>query len=258
MSRDLPVNATEITFLILEGVARSGPVGVSELARQLNVPKSTVYDHLRTIEAIGYISSTDQGYRLNSRLLDLGAQWRNNLDVYKVAKSELQKLAEGTGMHASLMVLEEGHGVTLYTASRNSDVELIAHPGMRTQIHTTSGGKAMLAEIPKSRVDGIIDEQGLQQLTPYTITDRKELHQELENVRNQGFALNRQERIEGLRGVGAAVTDRNDEVVGAIVVYGPASDIGGRWFEDYQGGQEDLPDRILHSANVVEVNLSYS
>jgi DNA-binding IclR family transcriptional regulator len=254
----LPVNATAITFRILEGVARSGPVGVSELARRLDIPKSTAYDHLRTLTAIGYISATDDGYRLNSRPLDLGAQWRNNLDLYEVAKPELQKLAKEAEMHVSLMVQEEGHGVTLYTASWNSEVELIAHPGMRTHIHTTSGGKAMLAELPESRVDEIIDKRGLEQLTTYTITDRKELHQELDNIHRQGFALNRQERIDGLRGVGAAVTDRDDEVVGALVVYGPASYIGGKWFEDYQGGNEDLPDRILHTANVVEVNLSYS
>jgi len=258
MSQKLPVNATGVTFRILDGVARFEPAGVSELARRLDIPKSTMYDHLRTLDAIGYITTSDDGYRLSSRLLDLGARWRADLDIFQVAKPKLQKLAEETEMHTSLMIEEDGWGVTLYTASQNSDVGLIAHPGMRTEIHSTSGGKAMLAELPKPRIDEIISDEGLQQLTPYTITDREELHQELEGIKRQGIALNRQERIEGLRGVGAAVTDRNDKLVGALVVYGPASNIGGRWFEDYQGGQEDLPDKILHAANVVEVNLSYA
>jgi DNA-binding IclR family transcriptional regulator len=238
-------------FDTLETLVATKQGGVSVLASELDRPKSTVHDHLRTLEQLGYVIKEGEEYRPSTKLLELGARSRNQMEIYKQAKEEINSLAEETGEHSSLVVEENGRGVLLHTARGDKAVQVDIHSGMRIRLHTTAPGKAILAYLRRERVEAIIDEHGLPRMTNRTITERAALFENLETIRERGYALDREERIEGMRAAAAPVLSRDDDVLGAVSIYGPTNRIAEMGFED------TLPKQLLRTANIIEINYNY-
>jgi DNA-binding IclR family transcriptional regulator len=251
MPRNDPIQSIEVMFDTLETLVATRRGGVSMLASELDRPKSTIHDHLRTLEQLGYIIKEGEEYRPSTKLLELGARSRNQMEIYKQAKKEINSLAEETGEHSSLVVEENGRGVLLHTARGDKAVEVDTHSGMRIRLHTTAPGKAILAYLRRERVETIIDEHGLPAMTNRTITERAALFENLETIRERGYALDREERIEGMRAVAAPVLSRDDDVLGAVSIYGPTNRIAEMGFED------TLPKQLLRTANIIEINYNY-
>lgn len=249
---EAPVKAARTSFEIIEALRELDGAGVSELADRLDRPTSTIHDHLRTLENEEYLIKDGDVYRVGARFLQLGEQARNRMKVYNVAWPEVEELAEETGEHANMMIEEHGLGVFLYKARGSEAVHLDTHAGMRVPLQTTALGKAILAHRPRKEVEEILDRRGLPEITDRTITDREELVDELEEVQERGVAFDDEERVRGMRCVAAPITDNDDRALAALSVSGPKSRMLGETFT------EELPERVLRRANVVEVNLTYS
>ena len=249
---DAPVNAARTTFRIIDSLRELDGAGVSELAERLKMPTSTIHDHLRTLENEEYLINDDGVYRVGARFLELGEQARNRMKVYTVARPEVDDLAEETGEHANMMIEEHGRGVFLYKARGAEAVQLDTHAGMRVPLQTTALGKSILAFRPREEVDAILDRHGMPKVTDKTITDRDRLYDQLDEVRERGVAFDDEERVDGMRCVAAPITDGDDRAIAALSVSGPKSRMLGETFT------EQIPDRVLRSANVIEVNLTYS
>ncbi|MFW6382411.1 MAG: HTH-type transcriptional regulator XacR [Haloferacaceae archaeon] len=246
-----PVRTTEKTLALVEELMERGPCGVTELTDSLDMGKSAVHNHLTTLQAHGYVLQTDDRYQLGLKFLEVGGSTRKSMEFYQVAEPEVKSLADETGELANLLVEEQGMGVYLMRSKGQEAVDLDTYAGLRTHLHTTALGKAVLAHLPESRVEAIIDQHGLERKTPQSIGSRDELFEVLEDVRDRGYAIDDGERLEGLRCVAAPVLDSSDEVLGAISVSAPASRVKD---EDLHG---KLPERVLSAANVVELNINY-
>lgn len=250
-TNDAPVQAAETAIRVVEALRELESAGVSAVADHLGMPTSTAFDHLRTLERNEFVRKEGSDYVLGSRFLEIGGHCRSNDPLYRIAEPEIGKLARETGEHANLMIEEFGRGV-FYAKTEGEDAfQLDTHVGKRVHLQTTSAGKAILAELPDERVNGILDTHGLPAVTENTVTDRAALLEELDAVREQGFATDTEERIEGVRCVGAAITDGDGAPIGAVSVSGPRSGMRDERFF------EDVPERVLRAANVVEVNLKY-
>lgn len=249
---DAPVKATKTTFAIVDALRANGGAGVSELASQLDMATSTIHDHLRTLENEEYLVSEEGEYRVGVRFLELGEQVRNRMKLYKIARPEVNDLAKQTGEHANLMIEEHGRGVFLYKARGDEAVQLDTHAGMRVPLQTTALGKTILANRPRDEVDAVLDRHGLPAITEKTITDRDELYDVLDDVAERGYAFDDEERVAGMRCVAAPITNADDHAIGAVSVSGPKSRLVGETFS------EEIPEMVLRSANVIEVNLTYS
>jgi len=119
------------------------------------------------------------------------------MEIYKIAKPEIDRLAEETGELANLLVEEHGLGSYLHRARGQDAVQVEAHVGTRVYLHSTALGKAILGHMPADRRDEILDRHGLPERTPRTTTEREELLAELETVREQGYAFDNGERFGG-------------------------------------------------------------
>jgi DNA-binding IclR family transcriptional regulator len=247
-----PIQATETSFRVLEALKRLDGATVTELATELDLPKSTVHNHLATLEANEYAVRNDETYRVGLRLLELGEHTRNRMTVYEVSKPDLEDLADETGELANLAVEEHGRGIYLCRAEGDSAVRTDSYAGMRSHLHCTALGKAILAHRPRDRVDEILDERGLPERTDSTITDRESLYEELDRVRERGIAFDREERLAGLQCVAAPITTDDDRAIAAISVSGPTSRMQGERFE------EAIPERLSDAANVIELNITFS
>lgn len=251
MGEKVTINATKKSFDIIDYLMKSDGAMISEISNNFGMAQSTVHDHLSTLNSLGYVIKDGNEYWLSLRFLDIGERVRNRRHFYKTAQPELESLADKTEEHASLVVEEHGRGVLVETIRGEKAVQIDTHNGMRIRLHTTAPGKAILAYLPEPRIRKIVDEYGLPQMTPNTITDRKQLYDELEEIQECGYALDREERIQGMQSVAVPITDRSDTIRGAISVYGPSNRIESERFT------EAIPDMLLRSANIIELNLNY-
>jgi len=157
MAQNVPINATKHTMDVVKEVAGTDGISLAELVDSLDMPKSTVYDYVQTLLELEYLVHDEDGYKVGSKFLELGGQRRLNREVYRTAKPELKRLADETGEHVTLVIEEHGMGILLETMMGSNAVKVVAHDGTRTFLHTTAPGKAIMAHMPRERVEEILD-----------------------------------------------------------------------------------------------------
>jgi len=252
MSSNVPVNAVETTLQIAQALQEYDRIGVTELASELGIPQSTVFNHLKTLEKNEFVVSENGIYRLGCRFLKMGAKARSHYNVHDVARQEINRLAESTGEISALLIEEHGQGVFLHRCEGRQAVHIDSYTGQRIHLHGAALGKAILATLPRARVVEIIDQRGLPTLTENTITDREVLFEELDKVAAEGIAYDDEERLNGLRSVAAPITGDTGSSPAAISIAGPTSRIQDNWF------QEELPSKLSDVAKVIELDMTYS
>lgn len=238
---------------MIDVLMRLDGAGVTELARHLDTSKSTVHTYLNTLKQNGFVTKSGDEYNLSYNFLVFGEYVRNRSLLYRIGKDDIDELAVETGQYAHLVVEEEGRGLNLYKAKGEKavgDEYQAAKFQQRDHLHITASGKAILAQLPRERVEGIIERYGLPKRTERTITDEDELFDELAEIRERGFAYNDEEEIEGFRAVGAPIKRRNGELLGSLSVSGPKSVFEGTAY--YEG----MPELVTRTANVIEVNIN--
>lgn len=251
MTETARVKTVERAFKVVTTLRRSGPAGISEIAETLELPTSTVNDHLQTLKSCGYVVKTNDTYHLGTRFLFIGDRLRRQMRLFQSSKQVLESLADETAEHASLTIEEDGIGVILDDIRGQKAIEFNTYPGMRTQLHLSAAGKAILAFLPEHRVVEILEQRGLKRMTENTITSKDELLEELDRIRADGFATDMGESITGMRGVGVPILDKDDTLLGGISVYGARSRITDERLSD------ELPTVLREAANVIEVEYEY-
>jgi DNA-binding IclR family transcriptional regulator len=239
------------TMAVLEAIVEREGAGVSELATALELPKSTVHGYLATLSELGYLVREGDSYELGTRFLSLGEYSRTRRPAYRMVQSTVSALADRTDERSQFVVPERGEGVFLYRATGDRAVETGSGVGQRMWLHSTAAGKAILAALPADRVEAVLARHGLPAVTDATITDRTALDGELAAVREQGYALNRGETIEGLHAVGVTVRGGGGQPIGALSISGPSHRLTGDYLT------RELPELLLGTANELELNIAY-
>ncbi|UOF90262.1 IclR family transcriptional regulator [Fodinisporobacter ferrooxydans] len=199
-------------------------VGITELAEKVGMYKSTVHRLLNTLAARGYIEQ-DPGtgkYKLGYRVLDLGMKLLTGIDLRRESAPFLHKLAMESNEVVHLAVLDHGEIVYIDKVESSNTTRMHSRVGKRVPVHGTGLGKAILAFLPPSEAVAIIDRYGLKPITPYTITDRNQLLDALDETRKLGYALDIEENEIEVCCVAAPIWDYNNKVVAAISVSGPS------------------------------------
>jgi len=242
------VQAVQISCTILRALREMDGAGVSELADRLGRSKATVHTHLATLADNEFVVNNDGTYEISLKFVDIGEYAKNQIDIYEVAKAEVDRLAEETGEVAQFMVQEHGRGVYLHKACGENAIQTASHTGTRKHLHCTALGKAILSQRSTDEIDRIINRHGLSRRTENTITTREELFDALETIRADGVAFDDEEVLQGLRCVAAPIDNPTGDPCGAISISGPTSRFKGDRFH------EELPEIVRGAANVIEVN----
>lgn len=205
---------------------------LGEIAKRLQLPKSTVYGILNTLRDKGYVDQSpfDGRYRLGVRLFEVGSSVARRWDVYVVAGPFIQKLLEEFGETVHLVMLDKGEVLYIDKRETRQSLRIVSQVGMRLPAHCTGVGKVLLAHLPESEVRRIVAEKGLKVYTPNTISSLPRLLSELEKIREQGYAVDNEEIMQGLRCVAAPVRNHEGRVIAAISISGPVSRISGERF----------------------------
>lgn len=245
------IEAVNISCNIVKELQVQNEAGVTQLANSIGHSKSTIYSHLQTLERQGLIVGDEGTYRLSLRFLDIAAHVKNQFPNYDIIKNEVDSLAEETGEVAQFGIEEHGRVSYLYKTSGDRGVETASSVGTQQPIHSTSLGKAILAQMSKEQVNEILDRRGLPARTESTITDREELFSELSVIQERGYAIDDQENVDGLCCVAAPVTSDNGDL-GAVSVSWPSSRF------NTETSTEDLSSKIMRAANVIKLNTKFS
>jgi IclR family transcriptional regulator, acetate operon repressor len=193
------VQSVERAFEILERVAAAGgEMALSELAAESRMPLPTIHRLLRTLTGIGYAVQTEKRrYMLGPGLIRLGEVAHEKLGV--LARPELARLVEVLGETANLAVLDGDMVVYVAQVPSPYRMRMFTEVGRRVHTHDTGVGKAILAGLSQKRVREVVERCGLPRATPRTISSLAALEDELQLIRERGYAIDDGEQEVGVR-----------------------------------------------------------
>lgn len=213
-------------LLMLEALARSEqPMGVTELATALGIPKSNVHRMLQALVELRYVlRDEDRGtYRASVRLWELGSAVLARLDLRTTALAQMEALLERTRETVHLSVLDGDEVVYVHKLDSPEPVRAYSQIGGRAPAHCVATGKAMLAYESDAFLRSL--SQRLTRHTERTITDPGEFMREMARVRSTGHAVNRGEWRESVVGIAAPIRGSDGRVLAALGISGPAERI---------------------------------
>lgn len=256
------VKTTQTSLNMLETIRDLGGARLVEVADELGIAKSTAHKHLTTLERNGYLIKEGNIYHIGLRFLTFGEYARERWPGFKFIKNAVAELTQRTDEECDFVAEDHGRITTIaesyhkwvkYDESNTGPQtkEYRARIGSYYYMHSTASGLAILAAYPTARVEEIINQWGLPERTEYTITSQAELFEELERIRQRGYAVDDQGYTEGMRSIGKAVRAPDGTVLGALSVSGPTYRVDGAVLE------REIPETLVDVVESLESTLTH-
>lgn len=190
---------------LLELLNRSRvPMTLQALSQASGYPKSTIHSLLATLRSYGCIRQESDGrYYLGTKLFEWGCGVSAAWEITRCARPHLERLAQQTQYTALLSCVEGSNIVVIDQRVSGTGIQVASEIGGRTPLHATSQGKLLLSQLPDATVRYLMNGQGMDPFTPHTIVDLATLTEELERIRQWGYAIENGEYKIGLRSVSA-------------------------------------------------------
>ncbi|WP_392562947.1 DNA-binding transcriptional regulator KdgR [Orbus sturtevantii] len=206
-------------FGILEVLAESKEIAISELSNKVMMPKSTAYRFLQTMKSLGYVNQENDSdkYSLNLKLLDLGNRVLDHQNFLAIADSEMRKLRDKTKETIHLAV-REGEQIIYINkvASEQYSLCLTSKIGNQANVYASGLGKILLAWLDDESKNEIIDHLNFIQFTPKTIMSKEAFLAELDKVKQCGYGKDDEESELGLRCFSVPIYNRLGNIIAAL------------------------------------------
>ncbi|MDR6558585.1 DNA-binding IclR family transcriptional regulator [Arthrobacter pascens] len=218
------LQSVDRAIAVLRILARTGSAGVTEVAEEMGVHKSTISRLLRALEVQGMAQNSGRGkYQLGLGILHLANAIPMRLDLTREARPVLEDLAARFGETVNLAVLSSNHVVNIDEAFGPSTLAATQNwMGRLTPIHATSSGKVFLASLSAAQRSRVLSDLGMPAVTKQTITSRQELEAQLLAVAESGYATVRGELEDGLNGIAVPIRGHEGTVIGTVSISGPS------------------------------------
>lgn len=206
---------------------------ITEIARELDFPRNSVFRILKTLYNRGYmVSLSGKTYRLSSKLLSVGYAAVSEQNLLLNAARPMQELRDEVNETVFLGIIHGTEGVVLEEILSRNIVKVKVGVGTRFPVHTSAPGKAILAFLDDHRKEEIIKRLTFTRYTDTTIGSREEMERELAGIRKKGFATDHEEHIPGINCVACPVFNFKGEPAAAIWIGGQSFQLGPDKFED--------------------------
>ena len=249
-----PIKVLDKSLSVLELLLRqNSAMNMVELSEKLGFYPSTTHRILDTLKHWGYVEqdSHTQKYQLGLKLLELGMAKLHQMDLAREATPYLKELVKQCNETVHLGVLEEGEVLYLAKEESSQTIRMISYVGKRAPLHCTALGKVLLAYMSEEERKKILEEKGLPGLTEKTITDKGELEKELDKVREQGFALDREENEKNVCCVATPIRNHQGKVIAALSISSPT-------FRIDKNVQNNLKEALLKTSEKISKRLGYN
>lgn len=228
-------------------------MNMTELSDKLKLYPSTIHRILDTLKYRGYVEQDPhtQKYQLGIKTLELGMAKFHQMDLIREATHYLKELVKQCNETVHLGVLDEGEVLYLAKEESSQTIRMISYVGKRAPLHCTSLGKVLLAHLPENERKRMLTKKELSRFTENTIVDKKELEKELSKVREQGFALDREENEKDVRCVAAPIRNYQGEAIAAISISSPV-------FRIDKNAQNNLKEALIKASEKISMRLGYN
>lgn len=220
------IQSVDRALQILECFSKKhNELGVTEIANNLGLHKSTTFGILSTLENGGYLSqNSDNGkYKLGMKLFQLGKLVEDGMDLRKISLPYLKKLVDKYDETAHLAVRNENKIIYIDKVEGESGIKMSSQVGKVAEVYCTGVGKAILAFMTENEIENIINNINFHEYTCNTITNLDQLREELKEIRKKKYCTDNEEIEVGLKCVATPIMNYNSEVVGSISISGPTS-----------------------------------
>jgi DNA-binding IclR family transcriptional regulator len=216
------VQSVDRALTILGILARLGEAGVTEIAGELGVHKSTAFRLVATLESHGMVEQNEERgkYRLGVGVLRLAGATTARLDVVQEARPVCRKLAADSGETVNIAVLSDRSALYLDQVAGQSALQSHNWVGQHIPLHATSNGKVLLTGLSADEIEKRLPR--LPSYTSETVTSKARLRRELAEVREQGYAVAVDELEVGLTAIAAPIRNAHGDVIASLSVSGPS------------------------------------
>ena len=226
-------------------------LGVSEIARKLDINKSTVYRIVNTLkmEELLIQNEDNHKYRLGYKILDIANRMRKQYGDKDIAIEEMKKLRDKTGEAVLLSVYTHMGGVCIEKVETKNAIKLTSKPGHTTPLHSGATGKILLAYTDPAEREKVLS-QNLESYTESSTTDKKEIEKQLSKIRKQGYVISWGEVDQGAVGIGAPILNEEGDILYGLSLVGPEDRIK-------NFGLEKMINMVKETANKIAKKINY-
>ncbi len=200
-------------------------LGITDIAKALNLHKSTASGLVYTLERNGYISQNpdNRRYQLGLQLVERAGVLLDQIEIRKIAMPDLEDLRDWASESVNLAILDENQIIYIERLLTDKSLGFRNHIGKRAWPHSTALGKAILSHLPPQQALAVLQSYPLKSMTPNTITDINRLMQQFEVFRQQGYAIEREENEIGGLCISAPIHNYGAVPIAAVSVSFPLS-----------------------------------
>ncbi len=229
-------------------------LGISEIASALNLNKATAWGLVTTLEKQRFLQQDPdtRKYAVGPKLLELGIVYVSNLELNARAARRVRTLATRTRTDARVGIWEEGAVLITLLALPRAAATLSHQIGPRVPAHCSGVGKALLAFLEPDELEKYLSSMPLDRHTRHTITSADKLRKDLEQTRERGYSISREEMIPGLAALGAPIFGKKRQLEGAVGISNMDTP------ERYAGWRmEKLADDLLRTASLISQDMGF-
>lgn len=246
------VPALDKCFRMLDLLAESEkPLCISEIARHLNYNKSTVYGLVHTLRDLEVLEKVNRNrFHFGTRLYALGKCSGIGSDLISVVHPHLEEISRETGLSSFLGIRSGDSAVILDKVDSPSELRVSSEVGKKIPLHASSAGKALLSQLGDSELDEFLSETKLNKFTSASCVEPLRFREMIRRARREGFAMDDEEYMAGIRAVAVPLRLNRDTLCAAIWVVGLKSQIR----------DQDLPScmsALMQAARRVETRLIF-
>lgn len=219
------VEAVLAALDLLDCFLKEPALSLKQVMDMTSLTRNRVMRLAGTLEARGYLNA-DPGsgkITLGPKCLRLGKAFESNLDLVSISRPILYQLAQKTGESASLYVRDGLERIVIAREEGTQVIRYSVNPGQHMPLHAGAAGKVILAFSPKEIREQVFENNELPQITEHTITERKKLAVEVNNIFSNGYAVSLAENFLDVASIAAPVLDHQMRLVGALSIAGPLS-----------------------------------
>ncbi|KYG29307.1 IclR family transcriptional regulator [Alkalihalobacillus trypoxylicola] len=226
---------------------------LTEISQALNLHKSTVHGLLKTLAYHGYIEQDKESekYRLGLRFLEKGTNVLNHLDVRRIARPHIEKIANQFGETTHLALLEEGEAVYIDKIEGQSAIVMYSRIGKRAPIYCTAIGKVLVSQKDDNYLTSLSKTQTYHIYTERTIKNEKEFLTAIQTAAENGYAVDHEELEVGLTCIAVPIYNNKNQVNAAISISGPTARLN-------KPKMEEIVFYLKSEAAIISKKLGYS
>lgn len=198
-------------------------LSIQDIKNELELSQTTVFRITQSLLQKGYLARDEESkyFYLTRKLLTVGFRAINEHDLLEIALPWMRKLRDEVKDTVFLGIMGDKEGIFIEQALGTYPFKFMLTPGHKIKLHCSAPGKAMLAFMPEKERSQLLDSISLKRYNENTITSKRKLNVELEEIRENGYALDREEELRGVVCIGAPLFDYQGFPKATIWMSGP-------------------------------------